>query len=199
MKKKIITSVVALITLSMAACAPTAPVNPSPVTNVTNTTPSAPVNYAAQIQASLPYIQTAAGIATGAALNFAIKDATERTTVANQIWAASQAVYSLTNGQVPTVQQLQTAILSFGGSQTDANYANFASSITAIYASYYNKLSGNGQLAVQVLNALASGAQTGASTFQTVTTSSTVAPVITVPVATPAPVVSTSNSTTSNQ
>lgn len=113
---------------------------------------------------SLP-VRQAAAITTGAALQFAEKDPVKRTTLANEIYGAAKAVYSLCDGTVPDVATLQATILSFGGTQTDANYARFATSLSGLYASYFAQVKGDGKQAVLLLQELAGGCEDAASAY----------------------------------
>ncbi len=72
-------------------------------------------------------MRTGAAVATGAVLDFAVTQSSTRTRLANEMYAAASAVYSLTGGTFPTPAQFSANILAFGGTQADANYAQFAS------------------------------------------------------------------------
>lgn len=122
---------------------------------------------------ALALIDSGASIATGAVLDFAVTDPTQRAKLANEMYAAANAIYSLSTGILPTVAQFQAAILAFGGSQTDANYATFTTSITGLYSTYYAKYNtGNVSNASQVLASLADGIQTATKSYVTVPASS---------------------------
>lgn len=112
----------------------------------------------ATIESALPYVRTGAAVATGAVLNFAVKQNETRTRLANEMYAAASAVYSLSAGTFPTPAQLQASILAFGGSQVDVNYMQFSTAIGGLYASYYSKLvAGDAKTAADLLNAIAGG------------------------------------------
>lgn len=120
--------------------------------------------------AALGLIQAGSEVATGAVLDFAITDPTEKTKVANEMYSAANAIYSLSTGTLPSVAQFQAGILAFGGSTTDANYATFTTSLTALYSAYYTKYNtGNVSNANQILASLAAGIQSATSTYITVT------------------------------
>jgi hypothetical protein len=128
----------------------------------------------ALIEAALPLIRTGASVATGAVLDFAVQQSNTRTRLANEMYAAASAVYSLSGGTFPTTAQFQANILAFGGSQTDASYAQFATAISSLYASYYPKLaSGNAKTATDLLNAIAGGIEDATAAYVTVPVSST--------------------------
>jgi len=121
------------------------------------------------IEAALPLIRTGASVATGAVLNFAVKQSSTRTRLANEMYSAASAVYSLSGGTFPTPAQFQSSILAFGGSQTDASYAQFATAISGLYSSYYTKLvSGDTKTATDVLNAIAGGIEDATQSYVTV-------------------------------
>ena len=69
----------------------------------------------AAIEAALPLIRTGAAVATGAVLDFAVKQSGTRTRLANEMYAAANAVYSLSGGTFPTPAQFESSILAFGG------------------------------------------------------------------------------------
>ncbi len=128
------------------------------------------------IEAALPLIRTGASVATGAVLDFAVKQSSTRTRLANEMYSAANAVYSLSGGTFPTSAQFQTSILAFGGSQTDASYAQFATAISSLYASYYPKLAtGDAKTASDLLNAIAGGIEDATQSYVTVPASSAVA------------------------
>ena len=106
--------------------------------------------------------------ATGAVLDFAVKQSSTRTRLANEMYAAANAVYSLSGGTFPAPAQFQASILAFGGSQADANYAEFSTAIAALYAAYYPKLAtGDAKTATDLLNALAGGIEDATAAYVT--------------------------------
>jgi hypothetical protein len=156
------------VILSLTACAST----PSG-----STTPSSPTATAssgsAAIEAALPLVRTGAAVATGAVLDFAVQQSSTRTRLANEMYAAASAVYSLSGGTFPTPAQFTSTIEAFGGSQTDANYAQFAAAIGALYAAYYPKLvTGDAKTATDLLNAIAGGIEDATASYVNVTASS---------------------------
>ncbi len=122
----------------------------------------------ATVEAALPLVRTGAAVATGAVLDFAVKQAATRTRLANEMYAAANAVYSLSGGTFPAPAQFQTAILAFGGSQADANYAQFTSAIAGLYAAYYPQLvTGDAKTGSDLLNAIAGGIEDGTAAYVT--------------------------------
>ena len=135
---------------------------------------TSPGATSATIEAALPLIRTGASVATGAVLNFAVKQSSTRTRLANEMYAAANAVYSLSGGTFPTPAQFQSNILVFGGSQTDASYAQFATAISALYSSYYAKLiTGDAKTGTDVLNAIAGGIEDATQSYVTIPVSTT--------------------------
>jgi hypothetical protein len=164
---------------TITGCAPTvSPTPPAPSTNSTNgtvtPTPPATSTTAATIEAALPLIRTGAAVATGAVLDFAVKQPTTRTRLANEMYAAANAVYSLSDGTFPAPAQFQSSILAFGGSQADANYAQFSTAIAGLYAAYYPKLvQGDTKTATDLLNAIAGGIEDATQSYVTTPTPAT--------------------------
>jgi hypothetical protein len=153
--------------LSLTACASTTGTSTSATTPAS--TASASTGDSAAIEAALPLVRTGAAVATGAVLDFAVKQSATRTRLANEMYAAASAVYSLSGGTFPTPAQFSQTILAFGGTQADANYAQFASAIGALYAAYYPKLvTGDTKTATDLLNAIAGGIEDATASYVTV-------------------------------
>ena len=149
------------VILSVTACAS--------VPSGTASSTTASTSGSAAIEAALPLVRTGAAVATGAVLDFAVQQSATRTRLANEMYSAASAVYSLSGGTFPTPAQFSTSILAFGGSQTDANYAQFASAIGALYAAYYPKLdTGDGKTATDLLNAIAGGIEDATASYVSV-------------------------------
>jgi hypothetical protein len=120
----------------------------------------------AVIEAALPLIRTGAAVATGAVLDFTVQQSATRTRLANEMYAAASAVYSLTGGSFPTPTQLQQTITAFGGSEADASYAQFSSAIASLYAAWFPKLSsGDTKTAGDLLNAVAGGIEDATQSY----------------------------------
>lgn len=149
-----------LTCLFLTSCATTISTDPNgATTQVTVITPVA-----------LNLIEVGSSVAAGGVLNFAITDSTERIKVANQMYSAANAIYSLSTGTLPTVDQFKQTILAFGGSDKDANYATFTSSLTSLYSNYYTQYNkGNISNANQILASLAKGIQDATQSYVIVT------------------------------
>ena len=133
-----------------------------------STTATSGTTASAVIEAALPLVRTGAAVVTGAVLDFAVQQSSTRTRLANEMYAAANAVYSMTGGTFPSPAQFQTSILAFGGSQTDASYAQFSTAIAGLYASYYPKLiTGDAKTASDLLNAIAGGIEDATASYMT--------------------------------
>jgi hypothetical protein len=153
------------LTLSLAACGTTGTNATSSTSETTAATPGA---TATAIEGALPLVRTGAAVATGAVLDFAVTQSSTRTRLANEMYAAANAVYSLSGGTFPTPTQFQASILVFGGSQTDASYASFSTAIAGLYSSYYAKLAtGDAKTASDLLNAIAGGIEDATQAYVT--------------------------------
>jgi hypothetical protein len=165
------TAGLACLILSMTACGTTGSSGSSTTGSATSSagaTASANVTTSAVIEAALPLIRTGASVATGAVLDFAVKQSGTRTRLANEMYAAANAVYSLSGGAFPSPAQFQSSILAFGGSQADAGYAQFSTAIAGLYAAYYPKLiTGDGKTASDLLNAIAGGIEDATEAYVT--------------------------------
>ena len=151
--------------LSMTACGTTGS-SASTTTGTAAATPGSTTS--AMIEASLPLIRTGASVATGAVLDFAVKQTGTRTRLANEMYAAANAVYSLSGGAFPAPAQFESSILAFVGSQTDAGYARFSTAIAGLYAAYYPRLiTGDSKTASDLLNAIAGGIEDATQAYVT--------------------------------
>jgi len=132
------------------------------------------------IEEALPLIRTGAAVATGGVLDFAVTQSSTRTRLANEMYSAANAVYSLSGGTFPTPTQFQTTIMAFGGSQTDATYSQFSIAIAALYSAYYSKLvTGDAKTAADLLNAIVGGIEDATQAYVTTpTAASSVASVV---------------------
>jgi hypothetical protein len=156
------------LTLALTACGTTAAGTSATAGSSTPAPASAGAGTSAVIEAALPFIRTGASVATGAVLDFAVKQTSTRTRLANEMYSAANAVYSLSGGTFPTVAQFQASIVAFGGSQTDAGYAQFTTAISGLYAAYYPKLaSGDARTAVDLLMAIAGGIEDATQAYVT--------------------------------
>jgi hypothetical protein len=153
------------LALNLAACA-TSPTTSAGAGSASGTATTSTASTI--IEAALPLIRTGAAVATGAVLDFTVQQSSTRTRLANEMYAAASAVYSLSGGSFPTPTQLQGTIAAFGGSQADANYAQFSSAIASLYAAYYPKLvTGDTKTAGDVLNAVAGGIEDATQSYLT--------------------------------
>jgi hypothetical protein len=161
----------ALFSLGLTACGTTT------ASSTTTSTPAAtPSAASTMIEAALPLIRTGASVATGAVLDFGVKQSSTRMQLANEMYSAASAVYSLSGGTFPTTAQFQASIVAFGGSQTDASYADFATAISSLYAAYYPKLAaGDSKTAIDLLNAIAGGIEDATQAYVTVPVNGSVA------------------------
>jgi hypothetical protein len=152
--------------LSLTACGTTGVSSSS--TTAGNTPAQGPAPATSVIEAALPLIRTGASVATGAVLDFAVQQSGTRTRLANEMYAAANAVYSLSGGTFPAPAQFESSILAFGGSQTDASYAQFSTAIAGLYAAYYPKLNtGDAKTASDLLNAIAGGIEDATASYVT--------------------------------
>jgi hypothetical protein len=153
------------LVISLTACGTTS----------SNSTPAPAATTSTTLEAALPLVRTGAAVATGAVLDFAVKQTGTRTRLANEMYAAANAVYSLSGGTFPTPAQFQSGIVAFGGSQTDASYAQFSTAIAGLYAAYYPQLAtGDTKTATDLLNALAGGIEDATEAYITAPAAPTV-------------------------
>jgi hypothetical protein len=155
----------------LTACGTTGPGASSTTGTAAATSSTGETTASAVIEAALPLIRTGASVATGAVLDFAVQQSSTRTRLANEMYAAASAVYSLSGGAFPAPAQFEASILAFGGSQTDASYAQFSTAIAGLYASYYPKLvTGDTKTAGDLLNAIAGGIEDATASYVTTPT-----------------------------
>jgi hypothetical protein len=138
------------LALGLSACGTTGP-DATTTMGTAAATPSTGATASAMIEAALPLVRTGASVATGAVLDFAVNQTSTRARLANEMYAAANAVYS-----------------AFGGSQTDAGYAQFSTAIAGLYAAYYPKLiTGDTKTATDLLNAIAGGIEDATQAYVT--------------------------------
>lgn len=155
--------IVAWAVVALAGCGTTTTSSPS-----TSASASTGGVASSVIESSLPLIRIGASVATGAVLDFAVQQSSTRTRLANEMYAAASAVYSLSGGTFPSAAQFQSSIVAFGGSQADASYAQFATAISSLYAAYYPKLAtGDAKTATDLLNAIAGGIEDATASYVT--------------------------------
>jgi hypothetical protein len=155
--------------LSLMACATSPSASGTAASSAGGGSSSAAGSAAsAVIEAALPLIRTGAAVATGAVLDFTVQQSSTRTRLANEMYTAASAVYSLSGGSFPSPTQLQGTITAFGGSAADASYAQFTSAIASLYAAWYPKLaSGDAKTASDLLNAVAGGIEDATQSYVT--------------------------------
>jgi hypothetical protein len=137
-------------------------------TAAASSSPAPATTTSSVIEAALPLVRTGAAVATGAVLDFAVKQTVSRTRLANEMYAAANAVYALSGGTFPTPAQFQANILAFGGSATDVSYAQFSTAIAGLYEGYYPKLvKGDSKTATDLLNAIAGGIEDATASYVT--------------------------------
>lgn len=95
-------------------------------------------------------------------LMLAVSDA-ERANAANYLYSVAAAVRSLSGGKVPTADELSAAIKLF--TPNGSKWVLLATNLTSIWGAIYPKLQGNSKLALQYLEAIASGAEDAARPF----------------------------------
>lgn len=151
--------------LLLQGCDPQPFPTPSP-----SPTPGAPIS-----PAILALIQTAATIATGAVLNFAVNQVSTKTQLANQIYSSANALYEASGG-TPLTPTALAAILNSFSLGSVAQYAQYVTGLQSLYTYYYDEYIANGSATSQsfasIVNAIAVGAEAGAQTYETITTAS---------------------------
>jgi len=163
-------AVVTGLVLGLTGCSTLPPLGTAAATSPTGAIPATTASTTNMaIEAALPLVRTGAAVATGAVLDFAVQQAGTRTRLANEMYSAANAVYSLSGGTFPTPAQFQASIVAFGGTQTDAGYAQFSTAIAGLYASYYPKLTAGAstKTAIDLLNAIAGGIEDATASYVT--------------------------------
>jgi hypothetical protein len=156
---QVVLAAVVIPVLGLTACSTTA--------STTGTSGSASTGTSL-IETQLPVIRVGASVATGAVLDFGVSQSATRTRLANEMYSAANAVYSLSGGTFPTAAQFQATILAFGGTQADATYTQFATAIASLYAAYYPKIAtGDAKTAIDLLNAIAGGIEDATQAYVT--------------------------------
>jgi len=92
-----------------------------------------------------------------------MKDPVRQQAAAKYVYSVATAVRTLSGGNVPTPEELNTVIRQF--TPASSNWAFIAQAIGAVWANYYPQVKGNPKLALQYLEAIASGCETAARPF----------------------------------
>jgi len=92
-----------------------------------------------------------------------IEDPKERQEVANYMYAIAHGIRSLSGGKVPSVEEIQSTIIVFGGKKSQ--FASLAKVVSGFYEGYYAKVKGDPKLALQVLESLARGCENAATSI----------------------------------
>lgn len=114
------------------------------------------------VEQAIPFVRPAAALTCGAVLSLAVSD-DDRVAKANQIYGIAKAMRTLMGGAVPTPSDLAAVIEQWAPDKV--HWSNLATSISSIYGGLYAQVKGDPKLAMQVLEALAAGAEDGASGF----------------------------------
>lgn len=109
---------------------------------------------------SVSFITTVSAQANTVALNLALNNPAERKQIASYEFAAASAARSLSGGQVLTPDEFNEYVSSFFPEA--ATYADLAVVITGVYSTYYPQIQGDPKLALDVLEAIATGVEQSA-------------------------------------
>jgi predicted small lipoprotein YifL len=161
--------IVTALCLVLAGCGASGPAPtpaPSPTSPTGSTTPVVqPISPIA-----LSFITTSSTVATGAVLQFAENSTAQRVTLANQIYETASGLYQLTGGKVPTPATFNGVLAAYNINGL-SQYTSYTTALDSLYATYYAKYAAGSikaQDVLAVINALAQGAEDGASAYATV-------------------------------
>lgn len=120
------------------------------------------VTARADVQKALPYLRPGASVACSGVLALAVSDK-DRADVAGDVFTIAGVIQALSGGGVVTPEQMRAAI----GVATpkSSEFILLATTLQGIYAGVYPQIKGDPALALQVLNALAAGADDAAAVF----------------------------------
>lgn len=108
--------------------------------------------------------RTATALICTNVINFAIAPAADRADVARDLYAAASVFNQFSAGHIPTPEELQAAIQLVTPNHAD-EWITLTTNICGIWAAIYPSISGNSTLALQYLQAIATGCQDGARSF----------------------------------
>jgi hypothetical protein len=109
------------------------------------------------VQDALPAVPTAVSVAGTIALNLGVKDAAQRQSIANQMYAVAVAIRSLSSGAGPDPASFNAALKSFTGH--DSQMDGVISAVGSLWSAYFPSVQGDPKLALDILEALAQGAE----------------------------------------
>lgn len=128
-------------------------------------TSSTTTNAADNVKAALPYIAPAVTLACTVVLEQALspEDKIDKAKMINHV---ASIVESLTRGSTPTPDELRNALSDYLP-QEKTHWVVYVNAVKDIYAAQFNRLDGNGKLAVDVLNAIAKGCKDATASYAT--------------------------------
>jgi len=118
-----------------------------------------PPSSATPVDKYLPAIRSAASLVSSAVLNIAVSDS-DRIGKANYIYAVAKATRTLAGGSVPSQADLRSTIELWVPDKQ--HWSALATSLSFLYGGVYAQVKGDPKLALQVLEALAGGAEDAA-------------------------------------
>jgi Iap family predicted aminopeptidase len=126
-------------------------------------TSSTTTNAVDSVKAALPYIAPAVTLACTVVLEQALspEDRIEKAKMINHV---ASIIESLTRGSTPTPDELRNALSDYLP-QEKTHWVVYVNSVKDIYAAQFNRLDGNGKLAVDILNAIAKGCKDATASY----------------------------------
>lgn len=115
------------------------------------------------VKAALPYIAPAVTLACTVVLEQALSPG-DRNEKAKMINHVATIVESLTRGSTPTPDELRNALTDYLP-QEKTHWVVYVNAVRDIYSAQFNKLNGDGKLAVDVLNAIAKGCKDATASY----------------------------------
>jgi hypothetical protein len=106
--------------------------------------------------------QTATALICSGILASAVNPA-DRVGIANEIYSVAHAVRTLSGGHVPTQAEMQATIANF--TPNGAKWSNIGTAIAGVWGGVYPQVQGNPKLALQYLEAIATGAEDAAAAY----------------------------------
>jgi hypothetical protein len=121
------------------------------------------IDPAQTVENALPYIAPAVTLTCTVVLDQALNES-DRIEKAKMINHVATIVESLTRGATPTPDQLQKALTDYLPVEK-THWSKYVVAIKDLYATQFNKVGGNGKLAVDVLNAIARGCKDATESY----------------------------------
>ncbi len=112
---------------------------------------------------AVPYIESGSYLAASIAIDYGVSES-DKIVKCTCLYSLAKGLRTLMSGQIPSAEELQTTLDSFAVSDGEI-YIRLIESIKNIYAKEVAKIDGDPRLAMELIEALASGIERAAEPY----------------------------------